>query len=291
MNTSSEKSRDVNVMILSSAPLASNSFRRDDKSFQNSYCTSAYSLQCCASDACTNQNCPTIHPWLLTDNTIPGLANFRELVEVITGDNENVPQNLCETLTQCGLVPIRAPESHVASAIEVAHHLVRALKTHMARVHEVRTELRAKLTESFGPCVSSRAQSLLRADVVQGREAVAELVLQRVCFETQVARLFAAAAPMASDADVNATPGIISALHREAFRLAPFSVTVASQTRTPTKPFPALAMRSELERAVQSGARVIIVEGATGSGKSTQLPQCKICFNVPYVLSPRTART
>lgn len=279
-------------MILSSALLASNgSCRRDDKSFQNPYCTSAYSLQRCACDACTNQNCLTIHLWLLTDNTIPGLANFRELVEVIDGENEKLPRNLRETLTQCGLVPIRAPESHVASAIEVAHHLVWALKTHVARVHEVRTELRAKLTESFGPCTSSRAQSLHRADVLQVREAVAELALQRVCFETQVARLFAAAAPMASDANVNATPGIISALHREAFRLAPFSVTVASQTRTPTKPFPVLAMRSELERAVQSGARVIIVEGATGSGKSTQLPQCKICLNVPYVPSPRTART
>ena len=181
-----------------------------------------------------------------------------------------------QVLTQCGLITKGAGDSRIASSTKVAHRLTEALRMHAARMHDARAEVRGKLAAASNPNLSPHALALLRAEAAQGREAVAELALQRAGFENQVGRLLVGTNSVTSDNRQAASKSTTSALYREAFRLAPFSVTVGSRTRTLTKPLPALALRNELEVAVRSGAKVIIVEGATGSGKSTQLPQCEM---------------
>jgi HrpA-like RNA helicase len=126
-----------------------------------------------------------------------------------------------------------------------------------------------------------------RAEVEQLREATAELNAQRFAFERQIAKLLNLYIDAVKDTGTGGTlTGMKSAVLRETFRLAPFkadapvkpgrptsAVEKAKTVRTPTRPLPALALRNDFEDAVRSGAKVIIVEGATGSGKSTQLPQ------------------
>jgi HrpA-like RNA helicase len=51
-------------------------------------------------------------------------------------------------------------------------------------------------------------------------------------------------------------------LRRELYRLSP----------SPQKPLPALALRSEIRRKARTSS-FLVVQGSTGSGKSTQLPQ------------------
>lgn len=63
---------------------------------------------------------------------------------------------------------------------------------------------------------------------------------------------------------------ITSQLWRECFRLDPFQLRGNKRVRS--QPLPALANRRAFVKAITDNA-VVIVEGATGSGKSTQLPQ------------------
>ena len=59
-------------------------------------------------------------------------------------------------------------------------------------------------------------------------------------------------------------------MKRECFRLAPFNWV--GNVKVPSEPLPALAKREEIEKAI-SKSPIVIIQGETGSGKSTQIAQ------------------
>jgi len=155
-----------------------------------------------------------------------------------------------------------------------------ACKTHHLRLRDAKIALE----KASGVFCRNHDELKKREDVIaQLQAAHDELVKQQIQFLRIIAELFSQ--PTTLDKP------LINRLYRELFRVAPFNRDGKSN-RVNTKPLPALAFRDDILQSLQRH-QIIIVQGQTGSGKSTQLPQYlaeisafgKICVTQPRKVS------
>lgn len=238
---------------------------------------------------CVNVGCPVkVHPPWCKIPKCDGKACYRRHrpEELKTG---------CQNKRRCCMVYLSRPEwlpagtkhnplaSVLCSKNQVSTQckaVNRACHTHNLRLKDAAVALKQS-QNIFAQNIEEMKQS--NKITAQLRAAHDELQRQR----RQFGNFFAKHIGSAKTLDKH----LKNRLYREMFRLSPFNRDSKGQ-RLETKPLPALAFRDEVVAALQR-SQVIIVQGQTGSGKSTQLPQYlaeekvfgKVCVTQPRKVS------
>jgi hypothetical protein len=215
-------------------------------------------LQCEKGASCLSVHCPLHHSSRLP---LCQDANCKETpCHDIAGSLKLHPlanaELLCELLAAKTFNKVKALQKHNAAFKAFHVSALEGIATSLNRHGDALLEARFSIQETARRQTRSGISS--KGGELAARKAeVNELVNQREQFEARVLKLF----------NAGHIPKMV--IRREMFRLCPFQSE--GGLRKYTKPLPALALRREVEEKVLRSP-VVIVQGATGSGKSTQLP-------------------
>lgn len=157
------------------------------------------------------------------------------------------------------LHPIGKQEKLLRDALATQHRwaAVPALNARAQHLEVIATARRAEAGLLAAPVKNEEAEQR-KGVLAAARAKVEELLQQLGAFDDTMNALFSSPLLQQQQQDQKAKHQLSHRVQRECYRLK--------------AALPALALRSELERAV-AGAASVVVKGATGSGKSTQVVQ------------------